>query len=110
MKPMSLDDLFTKKVFRIPDYQRGYAWQTEQLRQFWDDLVYLADGRSHYTGLITLREIPSSTFDEKTKVHFLITAHAHRVYHVVDGQQRLTTVIVLLQVLVELLRALPDNR
>ena len=110
MKPMSLDDLFTKKVFRIPDYQRGYAWQAEQLRQFWDDLVYLADGRSHYTGLITLREIPRRCFDERTKVHFLITAHAHRVYHVVDGQQRLTTVIVLLQVLVELLRALPDNR
>jgi uncharacterized protein with ParB-like and HNH nuclease domain len=29
-KPASLDSLFTEKLFRIPDYQRGYAWQQVQ--------------------------------------------------------------------------------
>jgi uncharacterized protein with ParB-like and HNH nuclease domain len=50
-EPRSLDSLFKEKIFRIPDYQRGYAWQHEQLKDFWEDLVNLADGRSHYTGV-----------------------------------------------------------
>ena len=34
-EPNSLDNLFEKKIFRIPDYQRGYAWQISQLKDFW---------------------------------------------------------------------------
>lgn len=46
-KPISLECLFKEKIFRIPDYQRGYAWQREQLRAFWEDLVNLKGrGRS----------------------------------------------------------------
>ncbi len=33
----SLSTLFHKKLFRIPDYQRGYAWKQEQLADFWED-------------------------------------------------------------------------
>ena len=110
MKPVSLDELFNNKIFRIPDYQRGYAWQTKQLRQFWYDLVYLAEGRSHYTGLITMREIAADNFaDHYKKEHWLVDQHSHRAYHIVDGQQRLTTCIVLLQAFVELMRSLPGN-
>ena len=36
---VSLSDLFVKKIFRIPDYQRGYAWGESQLDDFWDDLI-----------------------------------------------------------------------
>lgn len=59
-EPKSLDSLFKEKLFRIPDYQRGYAWRHEQLKDFWEDLVNLAEGRSHYTGVLTLKEIPSN--------------------------------------------------
>ena len=31
----SLSQIFQNKIFRIPDYQRGYAWQSQQLRDFW---------------------------------------------------------------------------
>ena len=48
-EPKSLDSLFKEKIFRIPDYQRGYAWQHEQLKDFWEDLV---DDLSHYTGVL----------------------------------------------------------
>ena len=110
MKPVSLDELFNNKIFRIPDYQRGYAWRTEQLRQFWDDLVNLGEGRSHYTGLITMREIAADNFAARyKKEHWLVDEHSHRAYHIVDGQQRLTTCIVLLQAFVELMRGLPGN-
>lgn len=54
---MSLDDIFTKKLFRIPDYQRGYSWEREQLEDFWDDLARLEEGKVHYTGLLTLKPL-----------------------------------------------------
>lgn len=37
----SLSSLFNNAIFRIPDYQRGYAWDTNQLNDFWDDLYNL---------------------------------------------------------------------
>lgn len=58
LQPLSL--LFQNRLFRIPDYQRGYAWQQSQLIDFWDDLVNLQDGRYHYTGLLSLKNLKSS--------------------------------------------------
>lgn len=51
LQPLSL--LFQNRLFRIPDYQRGYAWQQSQLADFWDDLINLQEGRYHYTGLLS---------------------------------------------------------
>ena len=31
----SLSEIFQNRPFRIPDYQRGYAWQDSQLKDFW---------------------------------------------------------------------------
>jgi uncharacterized protein DUF262/uncharacterized protein DUF1524 len=106
-EPKALDSLFKQKIFRIPDYQRGYAWQTEQLKAFWDDLVNLAEGRSHYTGVLTLKQVGVSP---REKEHWLSEDHAYHVYHLVDGQQRLTTFVILLQALVECIRSLPEFR
>ena len=39
----SLSELYQNKLFRIPDYQRGYAWKQEQLVDFWDDILNLQD-------------------------------------------------------------------
>lgn len=47
---LPLSQLFQNKLFRIPDYQRGYAWQEQQLVDFWDDVINLQDDRYHYTG------------------------------------------------------------
>jgi uncharacterized protein with ParB-like and HNH nuclease domain len=54
-RPKSLQSLFKEKIFRIPDYQRGYSWQPEQLKAFWEDLLSLPERRSHYTGRIDRR-------------------------------------------------------
>jgi uncharacterized protein with ParB-like and HNH nuclease domain len=106
-EPKSLDSLFKQKIFRIPDYQRGYAWQREQLRDFWEDLINLSDNRSHYTGVLTLKQIPSRDIAESDKEFWLVDDHSYEVYHIVDGQQRLTTFIVLLQAYVDFIRELP---
>ena len=108
-EPKSLDSVFSKKLFRIPDYQRGYAWGREQLDAFWEDLINLPDGRSHYTGVLTLKEIPSAEVQEHDKEFWLVDDHSYKLYHIVDGQQRLTTFTLFLQAFIELFRSLPEN-
>lgn len=108
-EPKSLDSLFTEKIFRIPDYQRGYAWQREQLKYFWEDLINLSDNRSHYTGLLTLKQIPTEEIKETDKEYWLVDDHSYKLYHIVDGQQRLTTFIIFLQAFVDFVKKLPEN-
>lgn len=109
VEPKSLDSLFKEKLFRIPDYQRGYAWGREQLDAFWEDLISLPGGRSHYTGVLTLKEVPSGEVKEDDKEYWLVDDHSYKLYHIVDGQQRLTAFMLFLQAFIELLRGLPDN-
>lgn len=107
--PQPLDSLFQQKLFRIPDYQRGYAWQPEQLKDFWEDLINLSGGRSHYTGVLTLKEIPREEIHESDKEYWLVEDHSYKLYHIVDGQQRLTTFVIFLQAFVDCVRSLPEN-
>ena len=108
-KPIPLERLFKEKILRIPDYQRGYAWQREQFRAFWEDLINLNGGRSHYTGVLTLTEVPRAEIRKDSKEFWLVDDHSYRMYHVVDGQQRLTTVVVFIQAFVDFVRSLPEN-
>lgn len=108
-EPRSLDSLFKEKLFRIPDYQRGYAWQIEQLKAFWEDLVNLSAGRSHYTGVLTLKQIPAGDINDSDKEYWLVDDHSYKLYHIVDGQQRLTTFVVFLQAFLNLVENLPEH-
>ena len=108
-EPKPLDSLFKEKLFRIPDYQRGYAWGRMQLDAFWEDIINLPDGRSHYTGVLTLKEISPAEVRHDDKEFWLVDDHSYKLYHIVDGQQRLTTFTLFLQAFIELLRSLPEN-
>lgn len=111
MKPISLSKIFTEKIFRIPDYQRGYAWQnqtinkqlTGQLVDFWEDLMNLDPKKTHYIGVLTLEKVPEKIYKEWTEDWWLINPEgkAHEPYYIVDGQQRLTTIIILIQCILE---------
>jgi len=83
-EPKSLDSLFKEKIFRIPDYQRGYDWQREQLKDFWEDLINLSGDRSHYTGVLTLKQIPVRDIAKSAKEFWLVDDHSYRVHHIVD--------------------------
>jgi uncharacterized protein with ParB-like and HNH nuclease domain len=108
-EPKSLDSLFKEKIFRIPDYQRGYAWQHEQLKDFWEDLINLSSDRSHYTGVLTLKLIPAADISESSKEYWLVDDHSYQVLQIVDGQQRLTTFIIFLQAFADFVKTLPEN-
>lgn len=109
MKPLSLSKIFNKRIFRIPDYQRGYSWQnrlvggrpTGQLVDFWTDLVSLDPQKTHYTGLLTLEKVPEKTYKEWNDDLWVIDGKGFDPYYVVDGQQRLTTCMILLQCIIE---------
>src|ERR1700686_1808859 len=84
----SLQEIFAGKILQVPDYQRGYAWEQRQLDELLEDLEFLAVGKDHYTGSLVLHKQTGSERDEE--------GQKHDVYHVVDGQQRLTTLVLLL--------------
>ena len=61
---LTLSKLFNERLFRIPDYQRGYAWGEQQLEDFWSDLNQIAEGRNHNTGVQTLENVPKELSDK----------------------------------------------
>lgn len=81
------------KQYQVPLYQRTYSWAKEQHERLWDDLAQLAEERrdhpeaTHFMGSLVLAPSPSNG---PTGVQRFL---------VVDGQQRLTTLSILLAVI-----------
>src|SRR4051812_11800029 len=75
----------------IPLFQRPYSWDNKQWQVLWNDLVELMEDenpRSHFIGSIVT--IPARSVPEGVAKFVLI-----------DGQQRLTTLLILLSVIRE---------
>jgi len=102
----SLSKIFTENLFRIPDYQRGYSWTERQLKDFWTDLELLDESRDHYTGVLTLEEVPTKTVASWMDDLWIVESKRFSPFYVVDGQQRLTTALILLQTILD---AVPDR-
>lgn len=106
---LTLDDIYNKKIFRIPDYQRGFAWTKPQYIDFWEDLLTLSNNRYHYTGVISIKSIPDDKISDWKDEEWLINTRGYKGYHIVDGQQRMTTISIFIQCLVEQVRNLKKN-
>jgi Protein of unknown function DUF262/Protein of unknown function (DUF1524) len=99
---LSFDELVSPRLLDVPDYQRGYAWEGEHLREFWEDLGLIEPGRRHYTGTVVLRDRGRSLLGQEREVPL-------ERFDVVDGQQRLTTCALLLDRVYDHLEALYDG-
>lgn len=97
----TLSKIFTERLFRIPDYQRGYAWTEPQWRDYWNDIQQIDDGSNHYTGVLTLEVVPQKDWSAWSEDRWIIDSRGYEPYYVVDGQQRLTTSIILVQAILE---------
>ena len=65
-------------LYRIPRYQRPYKWESEQVEQLWEDIY--------------------SAYQDNIANYFLgsiITAKDKNSIDVIDGQQRMTTLMIL---------------
>jgi len=98
---LSLSKIFTERIFRIPDYQRGYAWTEKHVKDFWNDLIQLPSNRNHYVGVVTLEEVPHEEYSKWSDDYWIIDSKSFNPYFVVDGQQRLTTSIILIQAILD---------
>ncbi|PUD89866.1 DUF262 domain-containing protein [Helicobacter pylori] len=87
MELLDLDGVIGKGVFEIPSYQRGYAWQIRQLKDFWNDLEHVSKlgDKFHYMHSLTLRGLENEFEDS--------------AFEIIDGQQRLATSLILLDLL-----------
>lgn len=98
MEKQTLSILFANAIYQIPDYQRGYAWDEKQWKDFIEDIDALVDEqvRSHYTGTVVVYADRNAA-KQSYGIEYL------PMVDVVDGQQRLTTVCLYLSVIIRAL-------
>jgi hypothetical protein len=87
---LSLDGLLNGKLFKIPQYQRNYSWTTKQRDDLFNDIRKIM-GRDHEKSHFMATVVGL----ERGKT--VISTKEHQVIDVVDGQQRLTTLVLLLK-------------
>ncbi len=92
----SFRELLTSKnpLLGVPHYQRRYAWTKEQVGQLWDDILDAIRERSdreYFIGAVVFCPNPEQP---------------DRGLHVIDGQQRITTLTVILAALRDYLEQL----
>ena len=82
-------------TFIIPVYQRNYDWSKEECKQFIEDLEILAkrERDSHFLGSIVYTKGSDIEVIEKGLKEYII----------IDGQQRITTSLILLKAIYDLL-------
>ena len=83
---ITIDNLLKDSTYSVPDYQRAYEWKTPEIEDFWDDLTDYLELK------IKNPEVKSSLFLGT----FILYKNKERHYEIVDGQQRITTVFILL--------------
>ncbi|AFQ44903.1 DUF262 domain-containing protein [Desulfosporosinus meridiei] len=98
----NLVSLFSNRLFRIPDYQRGYAWEKSEIEDFWRDITNLRDGKNHYTGVLTLEKISNEVVKNWSEDKWLIDGRGYTAFYIVDGQQRITTSIILIKAIIDI--------
>lgn len=88
-KRMLYDDIIKKSdvQYVIPVYQRNYTWEKENCNQLFDDIIYsIKNNRNHYIGSLVYVNLKKNENSDDIKICSII-----------DGQQRLTTVMLLLK-------------
>ncbi len=90
---VSLSDIIGNgKVYKVPSYQRDYSWKQDHWEDLWADILTVLNGNSiHYMGSIVLQ----NKGDKK--------------YSVIDGQQRLSTLTLIVLATIKTIQTLIDK-
>ena len=92
----AISDLFeSRRIFNIPKYQRAYSWGEKQLQDFMKDLENQSIDRDYFFGTLLLQV-------QNSEGHF-------KIIDVVDGQQRITTLVIFMRVLLKRLAEAGDD-
>ena len=86
--------------FFIPDYQRGYKWDVQQVLDLLEDIEEFDITKGSFYCLQPLA-VKHRTDEDFIKKHYDNQPNTDKIYEVIDGQQRLTTVHIILQIISE---------
>ncbi len=88
-----LKNIFSEEFwFVVPQYQRPYVWQEDNIQELIDDLYYAFENKQnseYFLGALVLKKTKEEEFRE---------------YEILDGQQRLTTLCMMIAVLRDLMK------
>ncbi len=76
---MPIRKLLTEGMYIIPDYQREYDWEEKEIIEFIDDVNEISNNESYFIGHMVFEGKRNGT-----------------KYIVIDGQQRITTITIIL--------------
>lgn len=98
---LTFSQLLEKRLFRIPLYQRAYSWTRKERVDMFEDISKLKDRSesSHFMATIV----------GLNRKKYSIVTDEYDVIDIVDGQQRLTTLVILLKVIEQELTSLLEN-
>lgn len=85
-----IQDIFSLGVFKIPRFQRPYSWGKAEVENFWDDIINDVTD-SYFIGSMVVYQTKKPYFG------------------IVDGQQRLTTITIVLSVIRDAFAKLGDT-
>jgi len=52
---LTIEEIVEDKLFKIPDYQRGYSWEKEDLQDLLKDILHISSKEhKHYTGTLVI--------------------------------------------------------
>ncbi|MGD0819230.1 MAG: DUF262 domain-containing protein [Desulfomonilia bacterium] len=95
-----LDFIKKSPQFVIPIYQRTYSWTERECRQLWDDIARTGENEA-----VSAHFVGSIVYIEKGLYH--VTSQSPLL--VIDGQQRLTTIALMIAALAKALENLPEG-
>lgn len=96
LKPLTINELLDKQFF-IPHYQRGYRWTEQQVKQLMDDIDSFTprevQGEPDEKTFYCLQPVVVKSMNEEYKKKHILEGEW---YEVIDGQQRLTTIYLII--------------
>lgn len=91
--------------YQVPAFQRDYAWTEENWEDLWQDILTSHEtGEPHFMGTLVTQTADSTKVTVDSSIPF---AGEHIL--IVDGQQRLTTLSILVIAVIQRLQVLVDN-
>lgn len=94
-KTLSFNEIIGNgKIYKVPPYQRDYSWDEDNWEDLWTDILNIYESKdtpSHYMGSIVLLNNGDS------------------IYHIIDGQQRFTTLSIVSLAVISKIKELINN-
>ena len=86
------DIMSNGRSYGVPQFQRDYSWEEEQLDELWQDIKYMEENREqHFMGYLVLE------------------SKDNMVFEIIDGQQRITTITLLIIAALNRFKQFIDN-